>query len=113
MGEEAQEQLAACPALATAFGLLGKRWTALILDVISSRPARFCEIQRAIPGLSDRLLSERLRELTASGLVQREPPEGHVGIYELTPLGSRLLPALNEIRGWARQLESSGSRSWR
>jgi DNA-binding HxlR family transcriptional regulator len=95
--------------LATAFGLLGKRWTALILDVISSRPARFCEIQRAIPGLSDRLLSERLRELTASGLVQREPREGHVGIYDLTPLGSRLLPALNEIRGWAQQLESSGA----
>jgi DNA-binding HxlR family transcriptional regulator len=109
MGEGTQDPLESCPALAAGFALLGKRWTALILDVVSSRPARFCEIQRAIPGLSDRLLAERLRELTASGLVEREPPEGRVGVYELTALGSRLLPALNEIRGWARQLEGAAA----
>jgi DNA-binding HxlR family transcriptional regulator len=105
--EEAHNRLEACPALAAAFELLGKRWTALILDVIASRPARFCEIQRAIPGLSDRLLSERLRELIAHGLVERDPVDGRVGSYELTANGSRLLPALNEIRGWARQLETA------
>jgi DNA-binding HxlR family transcriptional regulator len=101
------DTLAACPALAAAFELLGKRWTALILDVIANRPARFCEIQRAIPGLSDRLLTERLRELAAHGLVDREPADGKV-VYDLTPMGRRLVPAFNEIRGWALQLERVG-----
>jgi DNA-binding HxlR family transcriptional regulator len=100
--------LSACPALATAFELLGKRWTALILDVVANRPARFCEIQRAIPGLSDRLLTERLRELAAHGLVDRDPGEGKV-VYDLTPSGRRLVPAFNEIRGWARQLDTTGT----
>jgi DNA-binding HxlR family transcriptional regulator len=103
---EATNELACCPALAAAFELLGKRWTALILDVLASRPARFCEIQRAIPGLSDRLLTERLRELTAHGLVDREPGDGKV-VYGLTARGERLAPALNEIRGWAKELEGS------
>jgi DNA-binding HxlR family transcriptional regulator len=102
------DALSACPALAAAFELLGKRWTALILDTVATRPARFCEIQRAIPGLSDRLLTERLRELAAHGLVDRDPGEGKV-VYDLTPLGRRLVPAFNEIRGWAKQLDMAGS----
>lgn len=106
--DETSESLAVCPALAAAFQLLGKRWTALVLDVLTQRPARFCEIQRAIPGLSDRLLTERLRELVAHGLVEREPGEGKV-VYELTPSGRRLVPAFNEIRGWALQLEGAGA----
>jgi DNA-binding HxlR family transcriptional regulator len=111
------EPLEACPALTEAFGLLGKRWTALILDVLSGRPARFCEIPRAIPGLSDRLLAERLRELAAAGLVQRRPDRGNA--YELTDVGRRLLPGLNEIRRWAQGVDrlapaqdtSAGARS--
>jgi DNA-binding HxlR family transcriptional regulator len=106
---ETHEDLRACPKLAAAFQLLGKRWSALILDVIAARPARFCEVQRAIPGLSERLLSERLRELIAYGLVERVPAHGHTGDYHLTPLGVRLLPGLDEIRSWASQLEPAGS----
>jgi DNA-binding HxlR family transcriptional regulator len=97
----ADEPLEACPALTAAFALLGKRWTALILDVLAVRPARFCEIHRAIPGLSDRLLSERLRELVAADLVRRADAT-HTSAYELTDRGARLLPGLDEIRGWAR-----------
>jgi DNA-binding HxlR family transcriptional regulator len=82
----------------------------LILDTLARRPARFCEIQRAIPGLSDRLLTERLRELAAHGLVDRAPGEGKV-VYDLTPLGGRLMPAFNEIRDWARQLDAVESTS--
>jgi DNA-binding HxlR family transcriptional regulator len=108
VSDATSETLAACPALSAAFELLGKRWTALVLDVVANRPARFCEIQRAIPGLSDRLLTERLRELTAHGLVDRAPCEGKV-VYDLTPLGRRLVPAFNEIRSWALQLESVGA----
>ena len=105
MGVEEHEGLRACPALAAAFELLGKRWTALILDVVAARSARFCEVQRAIPGLSERLLAERLRELAAHGLVERIPPDGRQGSYALTPLGVRLMPALDEIRSWGRQLQ--------
>ena len=109
MSGEDHEDLRACPALSAAFALLGKRWTALILDVIAPRPARFGEIQRAIPRLSERLLAERLRELATHGLVERCAPEGKAAVYQLTPLGVRLLPALNEIRTWARELEPAGS----
>jgi DNA-binding HxlR family transcriptional regulator len=107
--EKPEDLLQACPKLAAAFELLGKRWTALILDVVAARPARFCEIQRAIPGLSERLLAERLRELAAHKLVERTPPDGRTGSYELTPIGVRLLPALDELRSWAGQLEPAGS----
>lgn len=96
------EPLEVCPALASAFELLGKRWTALILDVLANRPARFCEITRAIPGLSDRLLAERLKELTAAGLVQRSPSANASSTYELTDAGQRLLPGFNAIRQWAQ-----------
>jgi DNA-binding HxlR family transcriptional regulator len=96
-----REPLEACPALTAAFELLGKRWTALILDVLATRPARFCEIHGAIPGLSDRLLTERLRELAAAGVVTRSD-ERHTSPYELTEKGVRLLPGLDEIRGWAQ-----------
>jgi DNA-binding HxlR family transcriptional regulator len=96
------EPLEVCPALASAFDLLGKRWTALILDVLANRPARFCELTRAIPGLSDRQLAERLKELTAAGLVRHKPADNGSSVYELTPTGHRLLPGFNEIRRWAQ-----------
>ncbi len=95
------EPLEVCPALASAFELLGKRWTALILDVLARRPARFCEIGRAIPGISDRLLTERLKELLEAGLIEREA--GGAGVsYRLTATGERLVPAFNQIRVWAQ-----------
>ncbi len=94
--------LECCPDLRAAFDLLGKRWTALILDVLAARPAHFCEIHRAIPGLSDRLLAERLRELVAAGVVCRSGGPDARAAYQLTERGRRLLPGLDELRGWAR-----------
>jgi DNA-binding HxlR family transcriptional regulator len=77
--------------------------------VLAGRSARFGEVQRAIPGLSERLLAERLRELQAHGVVERASGTGRAVVYDLTPLGIRLLPALEEIRSWARELEPIGS----
>lgn len=94
--------LECCPDLRAAFDLLGKRWTALILDVLAARPARFCEIHRAIPGLSDRLLAERLRELVSAGVVCRSGESAARAAYALTDRGQELRPALDELRGWAR-----------
>jgi DNA-binding HxlR family transcriptional regulator len=105
--------LECCPDLRAAFDLLGKRWTALILDVLAARPARFCEIQRAIPGLSDRLLAERLRELVAAGVVGRSGEPAARAAYTLTDRGRRLLPGLDELRGWARAEPAEASHETR
>jgi DNA-binding HxlR family transcriptional regulator len=95
-----QVQLDACPHLTFAFEILGKRWSALILDLLASRPARFSEIVRAVPGLSDKMLTERLAELTENGLVARRSDNGSAN-YHLTVSGRELAPALDAIRKWA------------
>ncbi len=61
-----------CARLGAAVELLGKRWTLLIVELLLQRPARFCELRRALPRISERVLSERLSELTGSGLATRE-----------------------------------------
>lgn len=96
--------LEACPLLTRAFTLLGKRWNALILDVLSQRPARFNEIHRAVPRLSDRVLGERLHELVEAGIVERLGGDGNVARYALTDTGKKLMPGLDTIRDWARLL---------
>jgi DNA-binding HxlR family transcriptional regulator len=68
--------LDACPDLTFAFEILGKRWSALVLDLLGSRPARFNEIRRAVPGLSDKMLTERLAELMENALVARTSENG-------------------------------------
>jgi DNA-binding HxlR family transcriptional regulator len=86
------------------FGLLGKRWNGPILAVLMERPTYFSELRRAIPGLSERMLADRLVELGAAGLVLREVDEGpplRVS-YRLTAAGAALEPALRELAAWAR-----------
>ncbi|WP_432182413.1 winged helix-turn-helix transcriptional regulator [Streptomyces sp. NBC_00063] len=58
-------------ALGRAFSLLGKRWSGLGADRSRQRPAGFAAIRKQVPGISDRMLTERLRELTGAGLVLR------------------------------------------
>jgi DNA-binding HxlR family transcriptional regulator len=85
------------------FELFGKRWTGLIVAVLTEQGAYFAELRRAIPGISERMLSDRLSELTASGLVVREVDAGpplRVG-YRLTDAGKALEPALKELSRWA------------
>ena len=91
-------------ALARAFGVLGKRWTGVVLGSLRQGPAGFRELSRAIEGVSDSVLSDRLAELTAAGLVTRTVEEGPpvTVSYALTPSGQALMPALNELSAWAR-----------
>ena len=81
------------------FNLLGKRWTLPILATLMDGPARFTQIGRSVPGLSERMLSERLQELTEARLVERlvdpGPPLGT--IYRLTEAGERLRPAVGHL----------------
>jgi DNA-binding HxlR family transcriptional regulator len=94
-----------CPHFHTAIELIGKRWTGAIVSALIERPLRFGELGRAIPGLSDRLLSPRLRELETAGVVQREVEAASpVRVtYSLTPKGIELEPAIRELRVWAQR----------
>lgn len=95
---------AVCPHFHAAIELIGKRWTGAIVCSLIERPMRFGELAKAVPGLSDRLLSQRLRELEEEGLVQREVEAGTpVRVtYSLTEIGSELGPAIRELRSWAK-----------
>jgi DNA-binding HxlR family transcriptional regulator len=89
--------------LLAVFGLLGKRWSGIVVGTLLQRPARFRELANAIPGISDSVLNERLRELMAAGLIERELadiPQIAV-LYKLTAAGADLRPALEELRAWA------------
>ncbi|MBK5231825.1 MAG: helix-turn-helix transcriptional regulator [Thermoleophilia bacterium] len=92
-----------CPHFHAAIELIGKRWSGAIIWALSDGPMRFAELKRAIPGLSDRLLSQRLRELESSGLMDRTVEEGQpVKVtYELTEKGIALKPAIQSLRQWA------------
>lgn len=87
------------------FQLLGKRWSGPIVAVLVEQPAYFTDLRRAIPGISERMLSDRLAELGAAGLVLREVDEGpplRVS-YRLTKAGAALEPALRELGEWAKE----------
>jgi DNA-binding HxlR family transcriptional regulator len=90
-------------ALTSVFSVLGKRWTGLVIGVLLERPARFAEIARAIPGITESMLSARLGELKEAGLVSREVLEGPpiASLYRLTPSGEALRPALVALGDWA------------
>lgn len=95
-----------CDAMTSVFALLGKRWTGVIIStLISGGPARFSEIARMVPGVSERMLSSRLTELIEAGMVERQVLEGPpVGVqYRVTPRGAALRPALEELERWAEE----------
>ncbi|MGH2976005.1 MAG: winged helix-turn-helix transcriptional regulator [Solirubrobacterales bacterium] len=102
--DQASTPAGVCPHFHAAIELIGKRWTGAILCALTEGSLRFGELARAVPGLSDRLLSQRLRELEGEGLVEREVEAGTPVrvIYSLTEKGAALRPAIHELRDWAR-----------
>lgn len=99
-----------CPHFHAAIELIGKRWTGAIVCALTERPMRFGELGRAVPGLSDRLLSQRLRELEEEGLVAREVEAGTPVrvMYSLTEVGRELGPSIRELRVWAQRWKRAG-----
>jgi DNA-binding HxlR family transcriptional regulator len=94
-----------CPHYERAVEILGRRWTGLIVRALLAGRTRFSEFTAVIPGLSDRLLSERLKELEAEGIVTRcvsaQPP---VRVdYRLTEKGEALAGVVEAIATWAEQ----------
>ena len=92
-----------CPKYEQAIQLLGKRWTGLLLYTLLEGPERFCELTSTVEGLSDRVLSDRLRELELEGVVERVVyPQIPVRVeYKLTEKGRGLEPVVLAIRRWA------------
>lgn len=95
--------ISVCPYYHAAVEMLGKRWTGAIVSALMGGPLRFSELAAGIPQMSDRLLSMRLKELEAGGVVARRVCEGApVRVeYELTPKGRALEPAIASLRRWA------------
>lgn len=98
-----------CPRFQETFELLGKRWTAAILRAVFSGRVRFVDIAEAVPGLSNRLLVERLNDLVDAGLLVRG--RSGEGGYGLTAKGRDLRGILEEVEDWNRRWlgESDGS----
>ncbi len=94
-----------CKRYEQAIQLLGKRWTGLILDTMLEGPQRFCEMTAIVEGLSDRVLSDRLRELESEGVVERVVyPQIPVRVeYRLTAKGRDLRPVVQAIHQWAEE----------
>jgi DNA-binding HxlR family transcriptional regulator len=96
---------ACCGLYHRAIELVGKRWTGAILLVLMDGPLHFSGIRQLVPELSDRLLSERLKELEGEGIVERRVLDGSpVRVeYSLTTKGEALEPALRALKQWAHE----------
>jgi DNA-binding HxlR family transcriptional regulator len=94
-----------CPYFHEAVELVGKRWNGAIVHSLLPGPMRFSGLAHAVPQISDRLLSMRLRELEQAGIVERRVYDGSpVRVeYELTDKGRALEPTVRALRAWARE----------
>src|SRR5215468_9639702 len=94
-----------CAKFHKAVELIGGRWTGAVIRLLLNDRMRFAELRGAIPDISDRMLSERLRELEAEGILARiVVPETPVRVeYELTEKGRALEHALAAVGRWAER----------
>jgi DNA-binding HxlR family transcriptional regulator len=91
--------------------LVGRRWSGAILFSLIDGPRYFSDVAVAVPGVSDRLLSQRLRELEGEGLVERAVhagPPARVS-YRLSESGEALVPALEALYDWAQDWRTDGA----
>jgi DNA-binding HxlR family transcriptional regulator len=103
-GSVAARRECCCSAYHQAVELIGKRWTGAIVFVLLDGPLRFSEVKVLVPEISDRLLSERMKELEGVGIVARDVmDEMPVRVeYSLTEKGRALEPAVRSLKVWAR-----------
>jgi DNA-binding HxlR family transcriptional regulator len=102
-----------CPAELTVMVLSGK-WKTAILYHLRMRPMRYGELRRVLPRLSDKVLSERLRELVQGGLVVRQAEAGvpAVALYRLSLRGASLKPVLASVHEWGMRHASAYGAQW-
>lgn len=95
-----------CP-VAHALGLVGERWTLLVVRELAHGPKRYTDLVDHLPGIGTNILADRLKALEAAGVVEKKrlPPPAASTVYELTPYGNGLRPVLHELARWgARSL---------
>ncbi len=85
--------------------VIATKWTPQLLQQLESGAQGFCDLERAIPGISPRTLSARLRSLEVAGIVQREhtSARGTSSPYELTAMGQALLPIIAAMRSFGEE----------
>jgi DNA-binding HxlR family transcriptional regulator len=101
---DAEAEIHQCDAAVTlAFSVLGKRWNGMIVSSLGGGPSTFVSLRRAVAGISDTVLSDRLAELAQAGLVARTVDAGPpvTVSYALTAGGQGLLPILDQLGAWA------------
>jgi DNA-binding HxlR family transcriptional regulator len=93
-----------CP-VELALDLLGGKWKAVLLAHLKQGALRYSELRRLVPKLSDKILTERLRELEASGLVAwRRDPRSRQVVYSLAPRGRSLRDVLQALYDWGQRV---------
>jgi DNA-binding HxlR family transcriptional regulator len=92
------KQTFTCP-VELALHVLGGKWRAVILAHIKEGALRYADLRRRIPRMSEKMLTQRLRELVDTGLVTRR-----AGTYRLTPRGDRARGALKALHAWGESL---------
>lgn len=94
-----------CPKFQKTFGILGKKWNGLIIEVLLNEgPQRFKEIAQKVEKCSDRVLVERLKELEKEGLVERVMTSNSSrAVYQLTDRGAALKTIMQEIHIWSEK----------
>ena len=93
-----------CP-LTAALAAIGGKWKLIILYWLAESPKHFAALQRAMPGISQKVLTQQLRELVSDEIVQRQP-KGAIPApveYSLTEYGQSVLPLVEEVRLWGRE----------
>jgi len=91
-----------CP-VAHALGVVGERWSLLVVRELQHGPLRYTDLHARLPGCSTNILAARLKELESGGVIAREklPPPAPATVYALTPSGEALQPVLRELAWWA------------
>lgn len=92
-----------CP-LTAALAAIGGKWKLIIIYWLAESPKHFAALRREMPGISQKVLTQQLRELVGDGIVQRQP-KGAIPApveYSLTDYGQSVLPLVEDIRLWGR-----------
>jgi len=100
-----------CP-LTAALAAIGGKWKLIIVYFLAESPKHFAALRKAMPGISQKVLTQQLRELTSDGIVNRET-KGAVPApveYSLTEYGRSVLPLVEEVRVWGRAHLERGER---
>jgi DNA-binding HxlR family transcriptional regulator len=94
-----------CP-IAHSLGLVGERWTLLVVRELMHGPKRYTDLAEHLPGIGTNILADRLKELEAAGLVLKHklPPPAASTVYELTAAGRNLRPVLHELARFGARL---------